>query len=397
MAMKNIVVFLFVSFLFAHSAKAAEWELFAENNDQQYYLDEKSIQCSEVTCSFCIRCCLPSLDSCISNLPQYYVRVWTRNIPKHPEKYQAIEELTFQESACETGMRRLLHSTLIYSDGTSDSVNLNVVIKWDPITTNTIIESLHAYLCGLFLMGCSQRKVAQQVKPDDQQQQQLSDAAAREKKGALKPDERITEQQLAKIETKEEIARFKEESGLFADIQFDYDKYDIRSEAKPVLNDVASWLLKNPAVKLSVEGHCDDRGTNEYNLALGDRRANSVRDFLIALGVASKRIEIVSYGEEKPQCMEQTDKCWAKNRRAHFVVLRTERKPEESQEEVQPVNVKTAKQTSPGDSMQQYEEAYTAFKNKHYRESREKFEGFIKAFPGDELSENAHFWIAETY
>jgi peptidoglycan-associated lipoprotein len=176
-------------------------------------------------------------------------------------------------------------------------------------------------ICGLFLLGCSQRKVAQQVKPDDQQQQQLSDAAAREK-GALKPDERITEQQLAKIETKEEPARFKEESGLFADIQFDFDKYDIRSDAKPVLNDVASWLLKNPAAKLSVEGHCDDRGTNEYNLALGDRRAKSARDFLVALGVASKKIEIVSYGEEKPQCTEQTEECWAKNRRAHFVVLR---------------------------------------------------------------------------
>jgi len=180
-------------------------------------------------------------------------------------------------------------------------------------------------ICGLFFAGCSQRKVAPQVKPDEQQleqQQQASDAAAREKKGALKPDERVTEQQLAKIETKEEPARFKEESGLFEDIYFDFDMYDIRSDAKPVLHDVSSWLLKNPAARLSVEGHCDERGTNEYNLALGDRRAKSVRDFLIALGVASKRIEIVSYGEEKPQCMEQTEECWAKNRRAHFVVLR---------------------------------------------------------------------------
>jgi len=180
-------------------------------------------------------------------------------------------------------------------------------------------------VCGLFFTGCSQRKVAPQVKPDEQQlqqQQQLSEAAAREKKGALKADERVTEQQLAKIETKEEPARFKEESGLFEDIYFDFDMYDIRSDAKPVLHDVSSWLLKNPAARLSVEGHCDERGTNEYNLALGDRRAKSVRDFLIALGVASKRIEIVSYGEEKPQCMEQTEECWAKNRRAHFVVLR---------------------------------------------------------------------------
>jgi tol-pal system protein YbgF len=75
----------------------------------------------------------------------------------------------------------------------------------------------------------------------------------------------------------------------------------------------------------------------------------------------------------------------------------TERRREESSKEVQPADVKTAKQTSPGDSAQQYDEAYSAFKNMHYREAREKFEGFIKAFPGDELSDNAHFWIAETY
>lgn len=177
-------------------------------------------------------------------------------------------------------------------------------------------------ISSMIVFGCAQRKVGQQLQPDDQQQQQLSDAAAREKKGALKPEERITEQQLAKVETKEEPSRFKEESGLFEDVFFDFDRYDILPEAKPVLNNVSSWLLKNPAAKLSVEGHCDERGTNEYNLALGDRRAKSVRDFLIALGIASKRIEIVSYGEEKPQCSEQTEECWAKNRRAHFVVLR---------------------------------------------------------------------------
>lgn len=177
-------------------------------------------------------------------------------------------------------------------------------------------------ISSMIVFGCAQRKVGQQLQPDDQQQQQLSDAAAREKKGALKPEERITEQQLAKVETKEEPSRFREESGLFEDVFFDFDRYDIRPEAKPVLNNVSSWLLKNPAAKLSVEGHCDERGTNEYNLALGDRRAKSVRDFLIALGIASKRIEIVSYGEEKPQCSEQTEECWAKNRRAHFVVLR---------------------------------------------------------------------------
>lgn len=175
-------------------------------------------------------------------------------------------------------------------------------------------------ILSMVSFGCAQRKVTQQLQPGDQQQ--LSDAAAQEKKGSLKPEEKITEQQLAKIQTTEEPARYKEERGLFSDVFFDFDKYEIRSDGKPVLQEVASWLLKNPETKLSIEGHCDERGTNEYNLALGDRRAKSARDFLIALGVASKRVEIVSYGEEKPQCTEQTEECWAKNRRAHFVVLR---------------------------------------------------------------------------
>lgn len=175
-------------------------------------------------------------------------------------------------------------------------------------------------ISSMLLIGCAQRQVGQQLQPGDQQQQ--SSDVSKEKKGALKPEERITEQQIAKIDTKDEPARYKEEKGLFEDVYFDFDQYDIKQEARPVLNNISSWLLKNPDAKLSVEGHCDDRGTNEYNLALGDRRAKSARDFLIALGVASKRIEIVSYGEEKPQCTEQTEECWAKNRRAHFVVLR---------------------------------------------------------------------------
>ena len=339
MAMKNTFVFLVFSLLFTLSASAAEWELFAENDEQQYYVDEKSIQCSEVTCSFCTRCCLPSLDNCISSLPQYYVRAWTRKIPKHPEEYEAIEELTFQESACETGMRRMLHRTLIYSDGTSDSVNLNIDIRWDSITTHTIFEPLQTHLCSLFPLGCPQNKGVEPVKPvvwqmsgaalnkrvaakpEERTTEQLSEGVA-EQPGASEPEEKIRELQLAAIEPMEEPAEFSEESGLFRDIYFNFDKYDIKPEGGQVIATVSAWLLQNPTARISVEGHCDERGTNEYNLALGDRRANSAKDFLIALGVASNRIDIVGYGEEKPQCVEQTEECWAKNRRVHFVVLR---------------------------------------------------------------------------
>jgi adenine-specific DNA glycosylase len=148
MNIKNTVLILVISLLFAQSAKAAEWELFAEYNEQQYYVDKKSIEHGEMTCSWCIRCSLCPVNFCLSNLPQNTMRVWTRKIPKHAAKYQAVEELDFEEYACEKRMSRLLHATKIYSDGTGDSVNLNVVMKWEDISSDTMKGLLHAYLCN---------------------------------------------------------------------------------------------------------------------------------------------------------------------------------------------------------------------------------------------------------
>ncbi|MBI5188452.1 MAG: peptidoglycan-associated lipoprotein Pal [Nitrospirae bacterium] len=173
---------------------------------------------------------------------------------------------------------------------------------------------------GLILAGCPPRKI---VQPEPQQQPIVAPQETREKAAEVKPEERITEQQIAKVETKEvETPKYIEERGVFEDIHFDFDKYDIRPDAKPALQTTASWLLKNTSAKILIEGHCDERGTNEYNLALGDRRAKAARDYLTALGVTSGRIEMISYGEERPLCKEQTEDCWAKNRRAHFVVLK---------------------------------------------------------------------------
>ena len=181
---------------------------------------------------------------------------------------------------------------------------------------------------GLVITGCAQKKVVQPVTPEQQQPSSQSTSTpvtpkeTSDKKGILRPWERVTEKELAKVETKEEPARYTEEKDLFADILFDYDKYDVREEDKPVLQNIANWLLKNTSAKISIEGHCDERGTNEYNLALGDRRAKAARDYIIALGIASGRVEMLSYGEEMPFCKEQTEGCWAKNRRDHFVVLK---------------------------------------------------------------------------
>ncbi|MCX7816711.1 MAG: peptidoglycan-associated lipoprotein Pal [Syntrophales bacterium] len=104
------------------------------------------------------------------------------------------------------------------------------------------------------------------------------------------------------------------------DINFDFDKYNIRPDAREILKEHAEWLMKNPEVRILIEGHCDERGTNEYNLALGEKRANETKKYLIELGISADRIETISYGEERPLDPRHCEEAWAKNRRAHFVI-----------------------------------------------------------------------------
>jgi peptidoglycan-associated lipoprotein len=111
------------------------------------------------------------------------------------------------------------------------------------------------------------------------------------------------------------------EGGPLQDVHFDYDRYDLRSEDRTVLQQNAKWLSDNRNAKVEIEGHCDDRGTVEYNLALGAKRAKAVKDYLVSLGVSADRLSTISYGEELPLCREETEACWARNRRAHSVVL----------------------------------------------------------------------------
>lgn len=114
---------------------------------------------------------------------------------------------------------------------------------------------------------------------------------------------------------------------IFRDVLFDYDKYDIKSEARPALDAVAAYLGSNKGINIVVEGHCDDRGTNEYNLALGERRAKSAKSYLTSLGVSPDRMIIITFGEEKPVCTAQNEACWQQNRRAHFVVVKSRFQP----------------------------------------------------------------------
>ncbi len=98
-------------------------------------------------------------------------------------------------------------------------------------------------------------------------------------------------------------------------VHFAFNEYNIQDEDRAILQRQAAWLAKYPSVRLTIEGDCDERGTREYNLALGARRANAVKEYLVSLGVSSGRLDTISYGKERPVCTESTEDCWAQNRR----------------------------------------------------------------------------------
>lgn len=108
--------------------------------------------------------------------------------------------------------------------------------------------------------------------------------------------------------------------GYLEDIFFDTDRFDLTPEARGILAKNSSWMVQYSTVQILVEGHCDERNTREYNLALGERRANAVRDYLLSLGVGSARIRTISYGEERPFALGRSEESWRLNRRAHFVI-----------------------------------------------------------------------------
>ncbi len=194
-------------------------------------------------------------------------------------------------------------------------------------------------LClGLVLAGCPKKQV---VVSGEQSSAQKSEEAKRlEAERAAREAREAKERELARIREEEakkpmggELEKSlvaKKESGIegevfetkmLKDIHFDFDKYDIRRGDEEVLRENAALLKKYPRIKVQIEGHCDERGTVEYNLALGERRANNTKKYLISLGVASNRISTISYGKEKPLDKGHNEEAWAVNRRAHTVVL----------------------------------------------------------------------------
>jgi peptidoglycan-associated lipoprotein len=188
-------------------------------------------------------------------------------------------------------------------------------------------------LCvGLLLTGCAKKTV---VKEEPSMKKAEEPVAEREKAAKLAAEQesaRIREEEAKKAQEKDlekSLVAKKEpgiagevfESRLLKDVHFDFDKYDIRPEDAGILKENAALLMNYPKVKIQVEGHCDERGTNEYNLALGERRANAVKKYLVSLGISTDRISSISYGEEKPLDPGHNEEAWAKNRRGHFVIL----------------------------------------------------------------------------
>ena len=112
-------------------------------------------------------------------------------------------------------------------------------------------------------------------------------------------------------------------SSPLQDVYFEFDRYELRADARATLDANATWLKEHPSVRVQIEGHCDERGTNEYNMGLAAKRAEAARDYLVSVGIAGHRFSAVGYGEELPVCTEHTESCWQKNRRDRFVIVST--------------------------------------------------------------------------
>lgn len=193
-------------------------------------------------------------------------------------------------------------------------------MKQTPLIRLTLILVIPLFL---FAISCSKEKIS-----SDAYTPSAADAEAQRKadEKARQDAKRIGEEDLKESALSEEMQaeRMKIESETFEneDIHFEFDSIRLTPQAQEILTKKADWLKDNPNTSVTIEGHCDERGTNEYNLALGDGRALSSKKFLIDLGVDPSRLKTVSFGEERPIDPNLTEEAWAKNRRTHFVIER---------------------------------------------------------------------------
>jgi peptidoglycan-associated lipoprotein len=189
---------------------------------------------------------------------------------------------------------------------------------------STVIAAV--LLSGMLLalgLACKKPSAAPLPTPkvDDSEARARAEAEAKrraeeEARRKREEQERAEKARLAELEKAKALQRAAE--AALKDIHFDYDKSEIKSEDKATLQGIADFLRAYPQVNLLVEGHCDERGTVEYNIALGERRAASAVGYLVGLGTTRARLSTISYGKERPLCSEANEACWGRNRRAHF-------------------------------------------------------------------------------
>lgn len=181
-------------------------------------------------------------------------------------------------------------------------------------------QALYLVLLGLsltLLPGCSRKKPTTAPAAPVQEEVVAAPAPAPEPPAAPEPAPEPADPLAGNLASVNEYLR---SQGLLGDVYYAYDSSDLSAEARQRLADNARFFKDHPAFEALIEGHCDDRGTPEYNLALGERRASSARSYLASLGVDGSRLRTITYGEERPVCTESEEDCWSQNRRAHFLV-----------------------------------------------------------------------------
>jgi len=173
---------------------------------------------------------------------------------------------------------------------------------------------------GFLTPSCAKKELkSEPVMSEDEARRRAEEEA---RKREQERQAAIREEELKEDQLKTESERFQSAREMFEneDILFEFDSASLSVEAQEILRAKAAWLRENPGARVVIEGHCDERGTNEYNLALGDRRAFSSKSFLVDLGIADSRLTTISYGEEQPIDSRSTEDAWTQNRRAHFVI-----------------------------------------------------------------------------
>ena len=191
--------------------------------------------------------------------------------------------------------------------------------KW----TISALAVLLAVSVTVSISACAKKKISSEppsavTSEEEARRRAEEEAQQRERQKALQEEELGEEslsEKMAAERTESAKTRFENE-----DVHFEFDSIRLTPVDQEILTKKADWLRANPGAKVTIEGHCDDRGTNEYNLALGEGRAQTAKAFLVDLGIDPSRLNTISYGEERPIDRAQTEEAWAKNRRAHFVI-----------------------------------------------------------------------------